>query len=92
MRQERCEVEVNAGGQPLLVRWYGHEFPVTRVLRHFHTPAADGLSLTEHWRLECGKVLMHVYAVEYGAAGFRRARLWWLGAIDPDPRGFLTVQ
>lgn len=91
MRHERCEVQINRQGEPISVHWNGQDYPVNKILRTYCTGGTGGLSLREHWIVDGGFATMHVYSVEYGSAGFRKEKWWWLGAIDPDPRGFMTV-
>ena len=91
MRAERCDVTVDSRGDPALVVWLGQPFAVQRVLRTFCTGGSGtgGLStpLREHWWVQSGETTLHVYRVEYGG----REVLWWLAAIDPDPRGFMRL-
>ncbi|RJF73407.1 hypothetical protein D3875_19510 [Deinococcus cavernae] len=80
-----------------MVTWQEQAFPVSRVLRTYCTggPGKGGLStpLLEHWIVEAGATTLHVYAVDHGPSGLpgQRAVLWWLAAIDPDPRGFMRL-
>lgn len=91
MRAERCEATIDRAGNPILVVWHGQEFRIQRVLRTFCSGGTGNLSLREHWIVDADATTLHIYSVEYGAPGFRGEKLWWLAAIDPDPRGFMRL-
>lgn len=89
MRHERCEVQTNNLGEPAEVRWQGRVYAALKVARTY--ASGGNLSLREHWILDGEAVTLHVYSVEYGSAGHRTEKWWWLAGIDPDPRGFMVL-
>lgn len=97
MRAERCEVELDDSGNPAEITWQQRTFTVSRILRTYCTggPGKGGLStpLLEHWMVLADDTTLHVYVVDYGPTGRpgRREVVWWLAAIDPDPRGFMRL-